>query len=169
VSSRRLKLVCALVLGSAVASGCGGGIDIVEVTGTVQFSGAPVPKAEVCFIREAGTDKGEPAPPAIAVTGPDGTFTLKTGDRDGAVPGRYRVTVQKSNFEDLNIPNPLPKPYRKKDIAAYMIANKLVVSHLLPLEYADMNRSPLSAEVVADGTNHFDLTLVGTAPEPPRQ
>jgi hypothetical protein len=157
------------VIGVAVASGCGGGIDIVEVTGTVRFNGTPVQKAEVCFIREGGTAKGEPAPPAIAVTGPDGAFSLKTGDRHGAVPGRYRVTVQKSNFEDLKIPNPLPKPYRKKDIAAYMIANKLVVSHLLPEEYADMNKSPLSAEVVADGTNHFDLSLVGTAPKAPQQ
>jgi hypothetical protein len=156
------------VIGAAVSAGCGGGgIDIVEVTGTIFLNGTPVPKAEVCFIREGGTAKGEPAPPAIAVTGPEGQFTLKTGDRDGAVPGKYRVTVQKSNFEDLKIPNPLPKPYRKKDIPAYMIANKLVVKQLLPEKYADMNKSPLSAEVVVDEENHFEFDLIGPDPKSP--
>jgi len=136
----------------------------------VLFNGTPVEKAEVCFIREAGTEKGDPAPPAIAVTGTDGRFSLKTGDREGAVPGHYRITVQKSNFEQLNIPNPLPKPYRKKDIAAYMIANHLVVTHLLPEEYADMNKSPLTGEVSTDeAANEFDLLIVGEAPKAPKQ
>ncbi len=153
---------------AVVSSGCGRDIPIVPVKGRVTFNGEPVERAEVCFIREAGTAKGEPAPPAIALTDAGGEFALQTGARAGAMPGQYRVTVQKTNFEDLNIPNPLPKPYRQKDIAAYMIANKLVVYQLLPQEYADMQKSPLNVEVTKSAAdNNFDLELTGEPPKPP--
>lgn len=159
-------LIAALVI--AGLSGCGRSIKVVAVKGRVTFNGNPVDKAEVCFIREAGTPKGEPAPPAIAVTAEDGTFSLITDNRSGAVPGHYRVTVQKTNFHDLKIPKPLPKPYRgEKDIMAYMVANNLVVYPLLPEKYADMRNSPLTADVVTDSSkNKFELALEG---EPPPQ
>ncbi|MFO0916909.1 MAG: hypothetical protein U0872_01160 [Planctomycetaceae bacterium] len=149
----------------AAAAGCGG-MKVVPVEGVVTWNGMPVDKAEVCFIRDDKTKKGEPAAPAIARTDENGVFTLKTGDQIGALPGHYRVTVQKSNLEDLDIPNPLPAPYRQRDIIAYMVANNLVVEHLLPTKYSDMRNSPLEVDVTADGSNtQIELMLEG---EPPK-
>ncbi len=162
----RSSLFIGLFAALAGIVGCSDGVRTIPVQGIVTFNGEPVERAEICFVREGPTKKGEPAPPAIARTEADGTFTLKTGDRLGAVPGRYRVTVQKSNLEDLNIPNPLPKPYRKNDHVAYMIANNLVVQQLLPSKYSDMGNSPLEVDVSTDASkNHFDLMLEG---EPPK-
>jgi hypothetical protein len=167
--TRRLGALI-LVVAATSSAGCGSKIQVVPVTGVVTFNGNPVKKAEVCFIREGNAPHGDPAPPAIAVTDAEGAFSLTTGELSGAVPGHYRVTVQKTNFEDLNIPDPLPKPYRKKDVVGYMMANKLVVYKVLPEVYSDMRNSPLSADVTPDETkNVFRFELEGEAPKPPSQ
>lgn len=72
----------------AVCSGCGSGLDIVPVRGKVQIDGAPMTEGKVLF---SSIDRHKPA---VGTIQPDGTFvlsTLKSGD--GAVPGRFRVTV----------------------------------------------------------------------------
>jgi hypothetical protein len=57
-----------LFAGMLLIAGCSGGvstIQLVEVKGTVQFNGAPLPNATVCFIPETG-------PMATGITGADG-------------------------------------------------------------------------------------------------
>ena len=86
------------ILASLVAAfaltGCGGSSDnpdTAKVTGTVIYQGAPMPGALVTFspLDDGGT-------PAFGTTNAQGGFTLSTfGFDDGAVPGKYKVTVTK--------------------------------------------------------------------------
>lgn len=149
-----------------IASGCGGkGITIVPVTGTVTWNGNPVSRADVGFMREAVGGK-EPAPPATAVTGEDGGFRLMTNGHDGAVPGKYKVTIQKSSKADMNIPRPLPEGFHT-DIQ-YMMAHNLVPYALLPPQYAGSDKTPLTLEVSADPEkNKFEIKIEGAAPPKP--
>jgi hypothetical protein len=82
---------------------------VVPVSGQVRFAdGRPVANAWVVF-----HPKDPPGNEASAGTGPDGTFHLGTfAKEDGAVPGRYVITVE-------------PHPNMKK--AAPRIPKKYVV------------------------------------------
>jgi hypothetical protein len=79
-------------------SGCGGdsgdGPEMVKVTGTVLLDGNPVEDALVCFSPQgAGTA-------AFGESGENGKFTLRTaGLGDGAVPGKYAVTVTRESVQ----------------------------------------------------------------------
>src|SRR4051812_42338481 len=91
-----------------IAAGCGGPsgapndirASAVPVSGKVLWAdGRPLAHGWVVF-----TPKTVPAQEANAPTGPDGTFHLSTfGKGDGAIPGRYVVTVEPH-------PNARPKP-----------------------------------------------------------
>lgn len=87
------RLSCVVLV---LVAGCSGG-SYAPVTGTVTLRGRPVAGATVVFT---------PDPPvagaagATARTGEDGSFRLQTNlpggvTRDGAVPGKYKVTVSK--------------------------------------------------------------------------
>lgn len=162
----------ALVLTALAVSapGCGGeGLELVPVTGKVTFNGEPVDKAEIAFIRDSTvTPSKGPAPAAITTTGPDGSFKLFTRDREGAVPGKYKVTVQKTSRVDMDFPDPLPPEYT--DQVDYMRKNNMTPYPLLPKEYSDISFTPLSYEVTDDpDKNTFEIALEGKAPQPPSQ
>jgi hypothetical protein len=150
-------------------AGCGGDeLELVPVVGKIMFQGKPVEKAEIAFIRDstAGATKG-PAPAAIGRTDENGAFTLITGSKEGAVPGSYKVTVQKSSRVYMKFPDPLPAEYT--DQVDYMRKNNMIAYPLLPLQYADMNRTPLKYEVNADAEqNSFEIALEGEPPPEPK-
>lgn len=150
---------------AALTSGCGRDLDTVPCRGVVTFNGQPVEQANVYFLRD-GAPKGTPAPAAIAVTDSNGRFELKTGKHQGAMPGKYVVTVQKDNSASLNIPEPLPTGMSRFD---YMKAHNLFPRPLLPEKYSRFEQTPLQIEVSADPRkNEFELKLEGTVPVPPK-
>ncbi len=157
-------LTCSLLL---IPVGCGGSdLDVVPVKGSVTFNNEPVDKAEIMFLRTDGGSK-KPAPPATAVTGVDGTFELRTGDLAGALPGNYKVTVQKTTAADFDIPDPLPPGQTR---IGYMMANNLVPHPLLPAKYSTLDFTPLSFTVGSDPEkNNFEIELEGAAPPPPKK
>src|SRR5687768_11954197 len=68
--------------------GCNNGPRTYPVSGTVVFSnGKP---ATFGIIEFTPVDSGPGARAAIAA---DGSFTLKTGDHDGAVAGKHRIAI----------------------------------------------------------------------------
>lgn len=161
--TRRWTACCLLF--TILAAGCGGDeLELVPVVGKVMFNGEPVDKAHIGFIRDSMNTKIEgPAPAAIATTADDGTFTLMTNEAEGAVPGTYRVTVNKTTRVDMDIPNPLPKGYVND--TAYMMAKGLVAEPLLPLQYSSITSTPLTFEVTSDSKgNQFEIELEGEAP-----
>jgi hypothetical protein len=72
----------------ACFGGCGDGLDLAEVRGTVQYDGKPLTQGKVLF---ASVERGKRAAGQI---NQDGTYVLSTmRPGDGATPGKYKVTV----------------------------------------------------------------------------
>ncbi len=130
--------------------GCGGSVDVNRpkrspVSGVVTYKQQPVEGATVIFIPVGST------PGAAARTDASGRFQLQTFDpNDGAVPGDYRVTVQKveitttgtAKTDDEELP---PGEQRS----------------LIPEKYGVANLSGLTATVADGGENSFSFDLQG--------
>lgn len=83
--------------GLLLVAGCSGP-DIGHVSGKVTVGGQPLTEGSVVF---------EDAAAGISVNAPlesDGTYTVKTFDRDGLPPGSYRVAITPSTFGDGETP-----------------------------------------------------------------
>jgi hypothetical protein len=132
--SKRVNVAIAGVLFALL--GCGGPsgapddakTSVVPVSGKLLSSGgAPVANAWVVF-----NPKDVGGHEANAPTGPDGTFRLSTfGKEDGAVPGRYAVTVE-------------PHPYAKGP------------KPNIPRQYSTAKDSPLIVEIKKDGGSDLE-------------
>lgn len=149
-----LTQFCALAVALALC-GCGGAEypDTVPVEGTVLYKGKPVEGANVSF-----DTTGAPRA-AYGVTDSEGKFVLSTfGTRDGAIPGKHKVTVskpgQQSGATDTTQP---PKP--EDLMKSYQETRKNKPQNDLPAKYADPNKSPLAFEVVKDAPNNFTIEL----------
>ncbi len=71
-----------------VIAGCGGGVNVASVEGTVSLDGKPLEGAYLSFIPEVG------GRPAGAVTDSSGKYVLKfTKSQKGAIPGKNRVQI----------------------------------------------------------------------------
>jgi hypothetical protein len=90
----RRAVVCALMVGLVVLSGCGrSSPKLAPVRGRLTYRGHGVSEATVQLL--ADTSKGTHAPTATAKTEADGSFSLQTPPYGaGAEPGHYKVTVQ---------------------------------------------------------------------------
>jgi hypothetical protein len=101
---------------------------VVPVSGKLlTASGSPVANAWVVF-----NPKEIPGHEANAPTGPDGSFRLSTfGKEDGAIPGKYVVTVE---------PHPYPKGAKPS----------------IPRQYSSAKDSPLTVEVKKDGASELE-------------
>ncbi len=127
-----------LLLAALVSSGCGsGGPPVHPTTGVVQFRGGKPPAAGL--VEFAPVDGG---PAARAKLNPDGTFTVVTDDRPGAVAGKHRVVVLPVVVADGG-----PVGHRHK--AAVVVHPK----------HARFETSGLSTTVVAGQTNHFTVEV----------
>jgi len=126
-TNRLTALLCA----GPLLAGCGGPSGaptavralVVPVSGKVlSADGKPVANAWVVF-----NPKEIPGHEANAPTNPDGSFRLSTfGKEDGAIPGRYVVTVE---------PHPYPKGRKPS----------------FPGKYASGKGSPLTVVITNDG------------------
>jgi hypothetical protein len=80
-----------VVLCSLCSLSCSGGGALTSVQGKVLYKGQPLSGALVTFHPKEGADMNVTLPTGF--TKEDGTFTLTTGQKEGAAPGEYVVTV----------------------------------------------------------------------------
>jgi hypothetical protein len=113
--------------------GCGpGGEETVPVRGTVYFQDRPLAGGTIVFTPDP--ERGGRGPLGLGEIHPDGTYTLTTEGRFGAVVGWHRVTIAPAKSD--------PPP----DVP-------------LPRRYSDPEGSDLSREVVPGKANTFDFHL----------
>lgn len=113
----------------------------VPVTGFITLEGKPLAGATVRFVPEKGR-------PAVGTTGDDGRFRLTTfSANDGALPGRYRVTIAGPEAGPGGKPGGSGAAKEKPSRAG------------VPPMYSRPQTSPLLAEVSPDGPNEFRLEL----------
>jgi len=151
------RLLSVMIAGLMVVAlcGCWGfATKTVPVSGTVTYNGQPVEGAEVAFLPQ---ENSPDARAARGITGPDGSFTLKTFfnkdvDAAGARPGEYTVTVSK--FEA-----PGGMTLEQWDRAQMQPGGGPPLRHLVPERYNNARTSDLTVRVERDGENDFALEL----------
>jgi hypothetical protein len=135
-------LAAALLLAGCSGGGVGG---TVPVSGKVTYKGAPVEGATVSFL---GTGDGSKV--ATAVSGAGGAYELSTVNTKGALPGKYSVTVTKTETSE-GVAQTMEEAAKSK-------APPPTSKELLPAKYGDPAQTPLKFEVKS-GSNTFDLKL----------
>jgi hypothetical protein len=131
-------LVCTVLL----AVGCDSDPEsLTPVRGKVYFKGAPLTRGTIVFSPDAR--RGGRGDLARAEIQADGGFSLKTGDREGAMPGWHRVTVVAvEQLIDLG---------GELDFTEHR--------SLVPLKYRDPELSGLDYQVQPGKDNHIDFHL----------
>jgi hypothetical protein len=81
----RFAGLCAIVL----AAGCGGP-SLSPVKGVVKVDGKPAKGVSLTFVKVGASVNDMPA---NAVSGEGGAFSLRTGETEGAAPGKYKVAA----------------------------------------------------------------------------
>jgi hypothetical protein len=81
--------VCTLAI-----SGCERGPEIVRVSGKVTSHGGGWPKPGYIDFAPVHAADGLPLVPGMAKFDTDGNFVVLTGQREGLLPGEYRVAVR---------------------------------------------------------------------------
>ncbi|NCY17536.1 MAG: carboxypeptidase regulatory-like domain-containing protein [Actinobacteria bacterium] len=145
-----------VVVSMGLAVGCGKAPDTrpkrVPFSGKVTLDGTPVEGATVVLAPESGT-----GPAASGMTNAEGVCAFTTFEsRDGAVPGKYLVTVAKTEFPEgraLTADDPSYDP--STAVAAVVKGSK----ELLPAKYKTAKTSGLMVEVKngENPTAAFDL------------
>jgi hypothetical protein len=145
-----------LALLAVVLIGCGGKGPI-PVQGVVTLEGTPVAGATVLFM----PDGQDGARPASALTLSDGTFRLMTYTaNDGALAGKYRVLVQKTEAakdQGAAERSVLDKAKAKLDAESSQKRQKPA----LPEAYARFDTTPLRCTVPVTGAVTLDLHRSG--------
>jgi hypothetical protein len=140
----------------ALISGCGGADDgnrpaRVKTSGTVTHKGQPVEGVTVLFAPAEGQGHA-----ATGLTDSQGRFRLTTFlANDGAVPGNYKVTLSKFDMSTAN-------PDLEDDLAIEMRqdSDKLIgPTPLLPVEFSEIETTPLTKEVTSGAANEFQFDL----------
>jgi len=135
------------LLGLALLVGCNSGSvsGTVPVSGKVTYKGVPVEGAIVTFVPEG---KGRTA---TATTAAGGVFSLTTVDSPGAMPGKYKVTVDKVEYGAGGASS--------MEAAAKGNAGEGQAKRALPAKYAAAASTPLAIDVPSGGKKDIDLAL----------
>jgi hypothetical protein len=127
--ARMLKL-CPLAL-LLVVLGCQNRpAALTAVSGKVLYRGGLVPSGLIVFTPDA--EHGSSGAIAFGKIRQDGSYTLFTGESEGATAGWYRISVAALNQAAVT---------------------------MLPEKYRDPSLSLLTCEVKPDKVNHFDFNL----------
>jgi hypothetical protein len=144
--------VLGVTLLAAFLTGCGGR-GTTPVRGLVTLEGAPVAGATVLFMPDGG-DGGRPA---SGFTSSDGTFRLMTyRENDGALPGKYRVLVQRT--EPAKDQREAEHSAMERARAKYEgVSSQKARKPALPAVYAKFDTTPLRCTVPVSGEVPLDL------------
>jgi hypothetical protein len=130
-----------LVIGLALAVGCGGP---VNVQGKVVKDGKPLAGATVVFIPvNGGQEAGD-------LSDEVGNFRLKNPQKFGLVPGEYLVTVSKMVYPPgMKVPTP-------EEMTMAMTAK---MKESLPVQYTKQDKTPLRVTVPRGGITDVVLDI----------
>jgi hypothetical protein len=152
------SLQCSVLLVLAAMVGCGDGEPAgrparVPAGGVVRHNGQPLPGATVVLIPVSDTHG------ATAMTDNEGRFQLQTFDPgDGAVPGKYQVTVRKVEMvAGRPMANSEGGNGGEGGDEASVIQS--IERPLIPEKYFRPTTSGLEAEVSEQGENAFAFDL----------
>ncbi len=124
-----------------LSSGCEEGTpSLAPVSGKVIYQNQPLPRGSIVFVPDA--DRGSNGPLAQGTIQPDGSYIIQTGDKPGAMPGYYRVTVIAVEESNRGYYRPASAPHS-----------------LVPEKYRDPQLSDLSCEVKAGRENAINFNL----------
>jgi hypothetical protein len=159
---QRIQLSITLIIALALV-GCNQAPQLkglVPASGTVTFNGEPVEGAMVIFIPDS---EGTSMRAASATTGgANGRFTLMTlQPADGAFPGTYKVTVEKTETTENDQTVRMGPDGRAMD--------NLMTVDFLPLKYMDISTSDLTVEIPPRGNRNITLELSGEVDTTPRR
>jgi hypothetical protein len=152
------RFVFVLVFAGLASSGCGGGLQIGQVTGRVTFGGKNVPGGIIMFHPANG-------PTAVGDIRNDGTYTLTTiKPGDGAIIGMHRVTIQSTRVGS----GQLVEPKRFEDeLNKGTSGNKILVpgkvEWLVPQRYSQLDTTDLRATVQL-GSQTIDFAISDKSP-----
>ena len=118
----------------------------VPVSGKVTYKGALVEGAIITFVPEGNGRT------ATATTAAGGVFSLTTVDASGAMPGKYKVTVDKVIYGTGGSSS--------MEAASSGNAAEGQAKRALPKKYAEAAATPLEMEVPSGGKKDIDLALV---------
>jgi hypothetical protein len=125
---------CALLV---LLGGCGRGQPLLApVSGRVYYRGQPLPGGTLVFTPDP--ERGGSGPLACAEIGPDGRYSLVTGQQPGAVLGWHRITVAPAGPTGKATEGSPPR---------------------LPRHFSDPELSGKCVEVKAEPSNTIDLYL----------
>jgi hypothetical protein len=160
---RRNWYVWLMMATLAVFAGCETQVQPTTAGGTVTFDGKPVEGATVSF-----SPTGEGGQIAVGKTDASGNFTLNTpGIGEGAVPGSYKVSIQKSTevdpaaatFEDPRGMGGKMTEEQKEQMMSMSDAMKKTYKSELPAKYGSPDNSGFTAEVTEGGDNNFTFEM----------
>jgi hypothetical protein len=139
-AAARFRWVTPLLL--VALAGCGGGPDLLKVTGTLTHKGKPVPNTQINFAPEKGR-------PSQGFTDEDGHFTLEfERGKDGVVLGKHIVSLR---------PQPT-RPTSRKEQEAAVKGKRLPMSGDMANFFEKYSPKNSKHEVVID-KNTTDLKL----------
>ncbi|HWG44753.1 MAG TPA: hypothetical protein VN688_18405 [Gemmataceae bacterium] len=130
---------CGILLGLA-ALGCGQDEKLTPVHGQIFYHNQPLSGGTIVFTPDP--DRGGHGPLACGEVGPDGRYTLHTGDTAGAIPGWHRITVAP--------PSPAASPGQTASPTPILD---------LPRKYSDPEQSGLLREIKAGKIIEQDFHL----------
>ncbi len=130
-------------LPAIICTSCSGGPKLNPVHGKVLFKGQPLEGATVTFNLKEPTNDPHTLLPR-GVTESDGTFSLTTGQNDGAVSGDYIVTVTCVEAVD-----------KKKGAKKVMAMQQLELGDRFKGAYANPKTSKIKV-TIKDGTNELE-------------
>lgn len=153
-----LMRVCCLTLSLLSLAGCGGDgkkLATAPAKGKITFDGKPLAHATITLYDESNKNN-----PSAATTDEDGNFKLSIGGTDGALPGKYKVTIQ--HFVD--------KDGKDIPVAEGMDPMQMEMQGQaksdMPPTYADYPQSVLTAEVKEGTNNTLDFALKADGSKP---
>jgi len=153
---KRLVLMIGLIVPLLVSLGCGPAGDDgplrVPATVTVTHNGSPVEGANVTFVPTGDYQA------AYGITDASGKAQLSTlGENDGAMPGDYKVMVQKTETSGSGAKAASDEIGAMPAGADAM--KPIETRNLLPEKYGAIGTTDLEATVAEGGENEFSFDL----------
>ncbi len=118
---------------------CSGGVKLNPVKGKLLYKNQPLPDATVSFFLVGGDIT---TGPSVGLTEEDGSFTLLTGEREGAPAGEYKVCVI------------CPEEARSKAKRNAVLGNKPEFKDRFKGAYAAKDHSKISVQI-KEGMNEL--------------
>ena len=148
-------MIWTLALGSLVFAGCGPAeVKTNPASGTVFYQDKPLEGAAVTFVpSEVG------AASAAGVTDAEGKFTLKTGLKDGAAAGKYKVAISKIDASEQGGELDDSKAATLKMADTPMLTEDSLSESLIPAKYQSPASSGLTESVEEGKSNVFEFKL----------